>query len=114
MEKTSLLGALALAAGLLLVQAPAQAQDMPTVSLLIRDGRFVPSRLEVPANTKFRLDIKNEGPGPEEFESVELHKEKVLAAGVSSFLVFYPLRPGVYKFFGEFHLATAQGQLVAK
>lgn len=100
--------------GLLLAATPARAQDLPTVNLLIRDGRFVPSTLEVPANTKFRLLIKNEGPGAEEFESVELRKEKVLGPGATSFLIFQPLKPGSYKFFGDFHPETAQGQMVAK
>lgn len=92
----------------------AGAQDMPTFQLVIRDARFEPSTINVPANTKFRLLIKNEGPGAEEFESVELRKEKVLSPGASSFLIFQPLKPGVYKFFGDFHPETAQGQIVAK
>lgn len=107
-------GALALISGLLLALTPVRAQDMPSVNLLIRSGHFVPATLEVPANTKFRLLIKNEGPGAEEFESVELRKEKVLAPGSSSFLIFQPLKPGSYKFFGEFHPDTAQGLMVAK
>lgn len=90
------------------------AEDMPTFNLIIRAGHFVPSSIQVPADTKFRLVIKNEGPGPEEFESIELHKEKVLAPGASSFLIFRPLKPGSYKFFGEFHPKTAQGYIVAK
>lgn len=112
--KLSTVGALALAASALLAQAPVGAQDLPSFNLLIKDGRFVPATLQVPANTKFRLLIKNEGPGAEEFESVELRKEKVLAPGASSFLIFQPLKPGSYKFFGDFHPDTAQGQLVAK
>ena len=96
------------------VLAPVQAQDMPSFNLLIKAGHFIPETLEVPANTKFRLLIKNEGPGAEEFESVELKKEKVLAPGASSFLIFQPLKPGSYKFFGEFHPETAQGRIVAK
>ncbi len=106
----------ALGAWWAMAMAPALAQpaDMPTVNLVIRAGHFVPSTLEVPANTKFRLIIKNEGPGAEEFESIELRKEKVLAPGVTSFLIFQPLKPGSYKFFGEFHPETAQGQMVAK
>lgn len=107
-------GALVLASTLLLALAPLRAQELPSFNLVIRDGRFVPSTLEVPANTKFRLLIKNEGPGAEEFESVELRKEKVLAPGASSFLIFQPLKPGTYKFFGDFHPDTAQGRLVAK
>jgi len=105
-----------LIAGLLLlaVLAPVQAEEMPTFNLLIKAGHYLPETLEVPADTKFRLLIKNEGPGAEEFESVELKKEKVLAPGASSFLIFQPLKPGSYKFFGEFHPDTAQGRIVAK
>jgi hypothetical protein len=105
-----------LGAVLLMAMAPvhAQAPDIPTVNLVIRAGHFVPATLEVPANTKVRLVIKNEGPGAEEFESIELRKEKVLAPGVTSFLIFQPLKPGTYKFFGDFHPETAQGQMVAK
>lgn len=103
------------ALALLLTGAPsARADDMPTLKLLIKGGRFLPATLEVPANTKFRLEITNEGPGPEEFESAELKKEKVVAAGVTTNLIFQPLKPGSYKFFGEFHPDTAQGQMVAK
>ncbi len=101
------------AALLTLSLAQARGDELPNYDLLIRDGRFIPATLEVPANIKFRLRIKNEGPGPEEFESNELKKEKVLAAGVSSFLIFQPLKPGRYKFFGEFHPETAQGSIVA-
>jgi hypothetical protein len=104
-----LAGALALVGG-----APAWADEIPTFNLLIRAGRFLPETVEVPANTKFRLQIKNEGPGAEEFESIELRKEKVLAPGASSFLIFQPMKPGTYKFFGDFHPATAQGRFVAK
>lgn len=98
----------------LLLAIPGGAEDLPTFNLTIRGGRFLPQTLEVPANTKFRLVIKNEGPGAEEFESIELRKEKVLAAGASSFLIFQPLKPGTYKFFGDFHPETAQGQIIAK
>ncbi len=99
---------------LLAAFAFAFAEELPAFHLVIRDGRFVPETVEVPANTKFKLQIRNEGPGAEEFESVELRKEKVLAPGASSFLVFQPLKPGVYKFFGEFHPQTAQGRIVAR
>ncbi len=110
---------LALAAALALFGAPfaglpARADDLPTFRLLIKGGRLYPETLEVPANTRFRLELKNEGPGAAEFESVELKKEKVLAPGVTSSLVFFPLQPGTYKFFDEFHPDTAQGRIVAK
>ena len=92
----------------------AQADDMPTFKLLMKNGHFLPDTVEVPANTRFRLELKNEGPGATEFESIELKKEKVLAPGVTSNLVFFPLKPGSYKFFDDFHPNTAQGRIVAK
>lgn len=93
---------------------PLHAEELPSFTLVMRAGRFLPESIEVPANTKFRLLLKNEGPGAEEFESIELRKEKVLAPGASSFLIFQPLKPGTYKFFGEFHPETAQGRFIAK
>ena len=107
-----------LTAGALLLTALAlpthAADDMPTIDLLMKDGRLFPETLEVPANTKFRLTIRNEGPGAAEFESLELRKETVLAPGVTRSLVFHPMKPGTYKFFDDFHPETAQGRIVAK
>jgi hypothetical protein len=40
-----------------------------------------PARLQVPVNTKFRLEVSNTGKTPAEFESTQLRKEKVLAPG---------------------------------
>ncbi|GAB3543721.1 cupredoxin domain-containing protein [Noviherbaspirillum agri] len=102
------------ALGVLAGEVPLHAEELPSFTLVMRAGRFIPETIEVPANTKFRLRLKNEGPGAEEFESIELRKEKVLAPGASSFLIFQPLKPGTYKFFGEFHPETAQGRFVAK
>lgn len=99
---------------ILVVLAPVHSEEMPSYQLTIKAGRFIPETLEVAAHTRFRLLIKNEGPGAEEFESVELKKEKVLAPGASSFIIFQALKPGTYKFFGEFHPETAQGKIIAK
>lgn len=90
------------------------AEDMPTYRLLMKDGRLFPATVEVSANTKFRLEVRNDGPGAAEFESLELKKELVLAPGVTRTLIFFPLKPGSYKFFDEFHPETAQGLIVAK
>jgi hypothetical protein len=97
-----------------LLPVAAQAEDMPTFKLRMKGGHFFPEVLEVPANTRFRLELKNEGPGATEFESIELKKEKVLAPGATSNLVFFPLKPGSYKFFDDFHPNTAQGRIVAQ
>ena len=105
---------LSLAAGLLLVCSAAGADDMPTFRLLMKDGRFYHETVEVPAGTRFRLEVKNEGPGATEFESLELKKELVLAPGVTRSLVFFPMKPGSYKFFDDFHPQTGQGRIVAR
>lgn len=102
------------ALGLLALSMAALADDMPTLHLLIKNGRLFPETLEVQANRRFRLEVRNEGPGAAEFESLELKKETVLAPGVTRTLVFFPLKPGSYKFFDEFHLDTAQGRFNAK
>ena len=71
-------------------------------------------RLEVPAKTRFRLEIRNEDDTPAEFESVELHKEKVLAPHSQTVMVIRTLDPGEYDFFDDFHPGAAPAKLVAK
>ena len=107
---------LATLCGLLLplAAAPAHAQDDPTYRLEFRDGAITPSRLEVPANTRFRLELINQGKTPAEFESKELKKEKVLAAESESVLVIRTLDPGEYPFFDDFHPDAPPAVLVAK
>jgi hypothetical protein len=103
------------AAALLLVSAsPASAADAPQFTLTLRNHVFVPAQLVVPANTKFKLVVVNEDATPEEFESHELNREKIVT-GKGRITVFLgPLKPGKYPFFGEFHMATAQGSLIAR
>jgi hypothetical protein len=70
--------------------------------------------MEVPANTKFDLLVVNEDPTPEEFESNELKREKIVTGNGQITVPIGPLSPGRYPYFGEFHQATAQGVLIAK
>ncbi|PPQ40312.1 cupredoxin domain-containing protein [Rhodoblastus acidophilus] len=107
---------LATMCGVLLALAvpPALAGDDPTFRLEFNDGVITPSRLEVPANARFRLELKNSGKTPAEFESKELKKEKVLAAESESVLVFRTLDPGEYPFFDDFHPDAPPAVLVAK
>ena len=106
--------ALVLALLLSCVASLASAAEPPEVRLVIRNHRFVPAELVVPANTKIKLMVVNEDPTPEEFESHELNREKVVT-GNSKIVVFLgPLKPGKYGYYGEFHMKTAQGVLIAK
>ncbi|MGP1628709.1 MAG: cupredoxin domain-containing protein [Giesbergeria sp.] len=104
----------ALTAAVVWVASAAHAQELPTFKLEMKNGQFTPTEIVVPANTRFKLELHNTGTDAEEFESLELKKEKVLAPGATSFLVFAPLKPGSYRFFGEFHPDTAQGHIVSR
>ncbi len=92
----------------------AEAAELPTYTIVAKGGRLSPEVLDVPAGVKFKIVIRNEGPGPIEFESRDLKKEKVLAPGAQSFVVVAPLRPGEYRYFDEFHPQTGQGRIVVK
>lgn len=86
----------------------------PVFELIIRDHLFYPTELVVPAGKKIKLLIINEDDTPEEFESYELNREKVILGGRKTVIFIGPLRPGVYPFFGEFNMKTAQGKVIAK
>jgi len=88
--------------------------DDPVFDLSIRDHRFEPAELQIPAGTKVKLLIKNLDPTPEEFESTELHREKVVPPGQEVTVFIGPLEPGTYPFFGDFNPKTAQGKIIAK
>jgi len=96
----------------LLAAGPALADDV--VHLAIRDHKYDPPRIEVPAGVKFKLIVKNEDQTPEEFESFDLKREKVVPPGQEIPVFLGPLDAGEYKFFGDFHQDTAQGVMVAK
>jgi plastocyanin len=100
-------------AAALLAGSAARATDFET-TLAIRDHKFDPAELNVPAGTKIKLLIQNNDATPEEFESHELNREKVVVGNSSITLFIGPLEAGRYPFFGDFHQETAQGVLVAK
>ena len=95
-------------------QAPAQPTPLPSFEVTVRDGRFHPARLEDPAGVRVKLVLKNEGPGPLEFENDEMRIEKVLAAGAVSFVVLPKLQPGEYGFVDEFNPITGELTVIAR
>ena len=105
------LGFLVLA--LILACATSVAQD-PPYTLVIKDHKFQPTEIEIPADKKITLFVKNEDPTPEEFESIELRREKVVPGGEQITVYVGPLKPGRYEFFGDFNPATARGHIVVK
>jgi hypothetical protein len=96
------------------LSAPAALADEPSFELTIRDHAFTPETLEVPANARIKLVVINADPTPEEFESYELDREKVIPGNSQAIIYIGPLDAGTYPFFGEFHEDTAQGRIVVK
>ncbi|MFM2434475.1 MAG: hypothetical protein RL063_454 [Pseudomonadota bacterium] len=86
----------------------------PDYVLVIKDHKFQPSELSIPAGMKIKLVIENRDATPEEFESHSLNREKIIPANASASIYIGPLVAGRYPFYGEFNEATAQGVIVAK
>jgi plastocyanin len=97
----------------LLAAGPAGAQDQ-TFALTIKDHKFEPTEIEIPANTKVKLQVTNADSTPEEFDSPQLHREKVIPGGKDATIIIGPLKPGRYEFMGEYHSKTARGAVVVK
>lgn len=103
-----LIGVLALAAG---SAGAAAAPDQ--VTLVLKNHRFTPASVTVPAGRPISILLINQDPAGEEFDSRDLNTEEdVTPNGRASFKVG-PLKPGRYSFMGEFHAETAEGELVA-
>jgi hypothetical protein len=83
-------------------------------TLLIRDHRFQPAELTVPAGMKIKLVIDNQDDTQEEFDSHDLNREKLIAANSRVTLYIGPLSSGRYLFDGELHEDTAQGVIIVK
>lgn len=102
------------AAMLLALAGTAGAADLPEFTLVIKDHVYRPSELKVPAGTKFKLIVRNDDPTPEEFESTDFNREKIVLPNSSITVFIGPLRAGSYAFFGDFHQATAKGRLIVE
>jgi plastocyanin len=84
------------------------------VDLIIKDHKFEPEILELPAGEKIRITVHNKDNTIEEFESIDLKREKIVLAKSKARVILAPLKPGEYKFFGELHEDTAQGKIIVK
>lgn len=101
---------------LLLAVAPlcVLAADVPEIHLSIQNHRYQPEELKVPAGVKFKLIVTNKDSTPEEFESIDLKREKIVMPNGKITVFIGPLDAGTYKFFGDFHQDTAQGRMIAE
>jgi plastocyanin len=82
--------------------------------LVIKNHRFEPAELKVPAGQRVKLVVHNQDATPEEFESHTMNREKVVPAGAKATVYIGPLKPGRYEFYGEYNEATAKGVVIAE
>jgi plastocyanin len=92
----------------------ALAEEGATAAIVIKDHKFDPAELRLPAGKRITLTVDNQDATPEEFESKTLRVEKVIPGGTRGVVRFGPLVAGEYTFLGEFHQATAQGKVIAE
>lgn len=86
----------------------------PEAALVIKNHRFEPAELRVPAGQRVKLVVHNQDSTAEEFESHKLNREKVIPGGAKATIYIGPLKPGQYEFFGEYNEAIAKGVVIAE
>ncbi len=97
-----------------LVAAPSMAAEVPTHTLVLKNHRYVPDVLKIPADTRVKVDIVNQDATPEEFESNDFPVEKIVLGNSRISVNVGPLKAGRYAFYGDFHQGTARGTLVVE
>ena len=87
----------------------ASAANEVAMTVVIKDHKFTPAELKVPAGKTIVLTIDNRDATPAEFDSGDLKIEKVIPGGTTAKVRFGPLKAGSYAFVGEFNDKTARG-----
>jgi hypothetical protein len=81
-------------------------------TLELKDHLFFPAVIKIPPNEKVKLIIYNRDETPEEFDSFDLNREKVIFPNKKAVIFIGPLPEGEYNFFGEFNPNSAKGTIV--
>lgn len=97
----------------LLMISGAVAAGVPSRSIAIQNGRFVPAHLELRPGIKVKLIITNEDTLPAEFESFDLSREVIVPVKQSVTIFVGPLQSGQYEFFNDFNRGM-RGLIVVK
>jgi hypothetical protein len=105
---------LLLYAAFALLPLAVSAAETPSYTLVLKDHRYQPSVLHIPAHTRIRLEVINQDASPEEFESNDFPAEKIVMPNSRMSLSIGPFKPGRYGFYGDFHQPTAQGSLIVE
>jgi heme/copper-type cytochrome/quinol oxidase subunit 2 len=94
------------------LSTPAHAETLDR-QIALENHAFVPAELDVPADRKIKLTVKNGDAATAEFESYELNREIVVPPHGQIVVYIDALDPGTYSFFDDFHRDT-KGTIVAK
>jgi len=81
---------------LVVMATTAEAADRPEFALVIKGHQFQPQILTIPANQKVVIIVDNQDATPEEFESHELNREKVIPGLTKGKILIGPLDAGEY------------------
>lgn len=93
--------------------APSRAAD-DSSELRFSRGSVEPVRLTIPANAPVKLQVTNAGDAAVEFESFELHRERVVQPGQTITVYIPGLAPGTYQFIDDFSHGATSGEIVAR
>jgi hypothetical protein len=94
--------------------APCQAVDVAMPEVHFDHGNFQPAQLTVQANRPFKVKVTNGSDAAIEFESFELHRERVVPPGETITVHMPSLAPGNYQFFDDFHHQVPKGLIVSQ
>jgi hypothetical protein len=116
MRGTVIMRAAVLALAIVAYGAPAgpgvaRAQEF---TITIKDHKFEPTEVRVPAKKRFTVYVVNDDPTPEEFESLPMKVEKIIPGKSKGLVRIGPLEPGRYDFIGDFNSDTAKGVMIAE
>jgi hypothetical protein len=105
---------IALALASLSMQAANVLAAEESYSLTLKDHKFSPAELTIPADKKVKVTVKNLDSTPAEFESDDFKAEKVIPAGKQVDVFIGPLKAGTYEFHDEYHEAESKTRLTVK
>src|ERR1700677_3321474 len=89
-----LLPSLFVVAAFVLGASAARADDTVSLSITIKDQKFDPPELHAPPGQAISIQVKNLNSIVAEFESSDLHFEKIVPVGSAATVYVRPLQPG--------------------
>jgi Cupredoxin-like domain len=110
-NRRNFLSFLVISSAVPLLSNSVRAEDAVSLSLTIKDHKFEPAELHAPPGRALEIHVRNLNTIPSEFESSDLHVEKIIPVGKEAVVHVRPQQPGRYNFLDDFHRET-QGVLI--